>query len=205
MRAFFEYCEKNWREAGKEREKADKVLELIGIAKAKVDPESVYGERIALVDGFLNRLRGRLDTIGVATKRVDVPELQLAKAEGKVTIDGKLDEAMWKNLPASSGGHLKDLHTGEPPAFGTTFQMAWGGDGLYLAIRCEEDPDTEIAIGTTTQDDPAISVPGLFPVDFEGGEDEGPQPVRYSLIFFRKVNNPGKRRPSDDSEHHHAK
>lgn len=156
MRAFFEYCEKNWREAGKEREKADKVLELIGIAKAKVDPESVYGERIALVDGFLNRLRGRLETIGVATKRVDVPELQLAKAEGKVTIDGKLDEAMWKNLPASSGGHLKDLHTGEPPAFGTTFQMAWGGDGLYLAIRCEEDPDTEIAIGTTTQDDPAI-------------------------------------------------
>ncbi|MCA1810012.1 MAG: DUF4838 domain-containing protein, partial [Lentisphaerae bacterium] len=156
MRAFFEYCEQNWREAGKEREKADRVLELIEEAKTKVDPDSDYGQRIALVDRFLGRLRKRLDNIGVETKRVGVPELRLVKAEGKVAIDGKLDDEMWKNIPESSGGEFKELQTGEKPKFGTTFKAAWGGDGIYFAIRCEEDPDDKIVIGTTTQDDPAV-------------------------------------------------
>jgi hypothetical protein len=34
---------------------------------------------------------------------------------------------------------LRDAKTGEPMANKTTFQVAWAGDSLYFAIRCEEE------------------------------------------------------------------
>ena len=71
-------------------------------------------------------------------------------------IDGKLDDVYWQNCPAAATGHLRELQTGRPPTFGTSFKAGWGGDNLYFAIRCEERPGEKLNIAATRNDDQAI-------------------------------------------------
>ena len=51
---------------------------------------------------------------------------------------------------------MRELQTGRPPTFGTSFKTAWRGHYLYVAIRCDEHPGEKPSIGTTREDDPAL-------------------------------------------------
>jgi hypothetical protein len=140
MRAFVAYSEGNRLELQRDIPKIDRVLALLDAAAAKVDPKSDYGRRVELVAAYLQKLRewrGQL-----ARGREDVPvALAPARAGAALAFDGRLDDAIWQDLPAYP---LVDLATGREPAVGSWFKLYWdGGDRngcLVIGIRCHE-PD----------------------------------------------------------------
>ncbi len=70
-----------------------------------------------------------------------------------ITLDGRLDEAVWGELPAYS---LRDLTHGTPPEHPTTFKMFWYDGALYLGIHCVDTDPAGIRIGTHLHGDAAI-------------------------------------------------
>jgi predicted negative regulator of RcsB-dependent stress response len=155
MLKFFTFCEAHWQEMEKDKTAADTALSLFARAKDKLDPESVFGRRLAHVDDFLKGLRSKSEQLGKI--RGPVPQLRMVgEALGKITIDGKLDEEAWTKCPAASTGRLQELQTGRPPLFGTTVKTVWSGNNLYIAVRCEEHPDEKLNIGATRKDDAAL-------------------------------------------------
>ena len=155
MRAFFSYCEQNWRDMEKDGAKANRALELFATANAKVNVDSVYGKRIKLIDNYLDGLRNK--SVQLAQKRGPVPKLRLVSgSRGEVVVDGMLDDQPWQKCPVASIGRMWELQTGRQPIFGTSIKTAWIGNDLYLAIRCEERPGTKPNIATTKTADQAI-------------------------------------------------
>lgn len=155
MRAFFAYCEENWREMETDRGKADRALELFAVARGSVSEDSVYGRRIRLIDNYLDGLRAK--SAQLAQQRGPVPQLRLVSgAGGAVVIDGTLDDAPWQDCPVASTGRLQELETGRLPTFGTSIRTAWIGSDLYFALECQDHPGEQLNIATTTDEDQAI-------------------------------------------------
>lgn len=142
MQAFIEFSEANRAELRRNAEVMTTALELIDAAESKVDPDSPYGKRVAMVVDYLDGLRQLRDRI--AAGRVDVPEAQAAVVDAPaVTMDGNLDDAAWQGLPRYP---LVDVKTGDTPKTGTWFKVLWDGTdregSLYIGIHCDE-PDME--------------------------------------------------------------
>ncbi len=156
MRAFFAFCEENWRAMEGDAAKAGHALELFAKAKAAVPPESLHGRRIQLIDNYLNGLRNKAEQL--AQKRGPVPVLRLVGSDplAPIVIDGRLDDKPWVDIPVASTGRLRELQTGGLPTFGTSFKAEWRGASLYLAVRCDELPGGKPNIATTKSGDPAI-------------------------------------------------
>lgn len=155
MRIFFHYCEDHWREMEKDGEKANRALELFTIAKTKVSNDTVYGQRIQLIDNYLNGLRNKSKQL--AQKRGPVPTLRLVgDPRGTITVDGKLDDLIWQKCPTASSGQLRELQTGRQPIYGTSIKSTWVGGNLYFAIRCDEAPGEKPNITSTKNEDQAI-------------------------------------------------
>ena len=155
MRAFFAYCEDNWREMEKDADKANHALELFAAAKAGATEDSVYGKRVNLIDNYLNGLRAK--RVQLAQKRGPVPRLRLVSgSRGAVVVDGKLDDEPWEKCPVASTGRMWELQTGRQPIYGTSIKVAWIGNNLYFAIRCEDHPGEKPNIASTKDGDQAI-------------------------------------------------
>jgi predicted negative regulator of RcsB-dependent stress response len=155
MRMFFKYCEDHWREMEKDGTKANHALELFAVARSKAAEESVYGQRIKLIDNYLNGLRNK--SVQLAQKRGPVPRLRLVSgSRGNVVVDGILDDEPWRTCPVASTGQMRELQTGRQPTYGTSIKTAWIGNNLYFAVRCEEHPAEKPNIATTRNGDQAI-------------------------------------------------
>lgn len=157
MSTFFSYCEAEWRSMEKDAEKAARALELFSIAKDVVSPESIYGQRIDLIDNYLDGLRRKATQL--AQKRGPVPRLRLVsggKRKPPIRIDGRLDDVAWKTIPVASVGTMRELETGRLPTYATRFMTEWIGNDLYFAIRCEERPGATLNIATQKNGDQAI-------------------------------------------------
>ncbi len=155
MNAFFDYCEAHWQSMEKEKEKADHALTLFAQAKSRVEPASIYGERLAKIDEYLNGLRDKSAQLGRI--RGPVPVLRLVgDARERPVIDGKLDDEAWAKAFPSATCRLRELETGRQPTFGTTVKSTWFANDLYFAIRCEERPGESPRNVATRKDDSAI-------------------------------------------------
>ncbi len=155
MRAFFQYCENNWREMEKDGAKAARALALFAAAKADAPEDSVYARRIKLIDNYLDGLRNKRRQL--AQKRGPVPKLRLVgNPRGKIVVDGKLDDEAWVKCLSAATGRMRELQTGRQPIYGTTFKTVWIGRNLYFAIRCQEQPGEKLNIATTKNGDQAI-------------------------------------------------
>ena len=156
MRDFFSYCEEHWYSMDDDAEKASRALELFAVAQQQVEPETVYGRRVALIGSFLERLRTRVSVL--AQKRGPVPMVRKVGGDPvpPIVVDGKLDDLPWQKIPTSSTGKFRDNQTGEPPELATTFMVEWRNRTLYFAIRCEEKPDEPLRISTRKNEDSAI-------------------------------------------------
>ena len=157
MGEFFDYCEEHWRAMEKDGERVAEALQLFAVAKNSVAVDSVYGQRIQLIDNYLNGLRRKARQL--EQKRGSVPRLRLVSTSKKkppIVVDGKLDDFAWKNIPTASKGSLRELQTGRLATFGTQFMTEWIGNDLYFAIRCEERPGEELNIATKKDGDQAI-------------------------------------------------
>ncbi|MCG6158108.1 DUF4838 domain-containing protein [Rubinisphaera sp. ICM_H10] len=154
MLTFFNFCEANWQAMDKDKAKADEALTLFANAKTKVDPVSVYGQRIALIDDYLKGLRMKTEQLG--QKRGPVPKVRLVGDAHDIIIDGKLDDEYWQTCPVAATGTFRELQTGRTPIFGTSFKAGWQGSNLYFAFRCNEQPGEKPVTASTRDDDQAI-------------------------------------------------
>ncbi|MCB1064351.1 MAG: DUF4838 domain-containing protein [Verrucomicrobiae bacterium] len=157
MGAFFSYCEDHWRAMEKDSEKAEEALRLFSIAKEKAPSESIYGQRIRLIDNYLDGLRRKAEQL--RQTRGPVPQLRVVstgKEKPPIVIDGKLDDSAWVNIPNASQGSLRELQTGRLATYATEFKIEWIGNDLYFAIRCEESPGEALNIATEKDGDQAI-------------------------------------------------
>ncbi len=62
------------------------------------------------------------------------------RAAGRITIDGKLDEAAWKLAPRSP--RFVDIISGKATRFSTQARVLWDDDCLYVGFEVEE-PDVQ--------------------------------------------------------------
>jgi hypothetical protein len=154
MHAFFTYCEEHWKEMESDQKIAETSLDLFATAKSKTETESVYGQRIALIDDFLKGLRMKANQLG--QKRGLVPSVRLVGDASDIVIDGKLDDAYWQKCPSSATGKFFELQTGTLPIFATTFQSGWDNNSVYFAIRCEEALGEKPFNTAAGEDDQAI-------------------------------------------------
>jgi hypothetical protein len=68
----------------------------------------------------------------------DISHYTAQKISGAPTIDGKLDEAFWKN--ASRSNSFRDMISGENPYLNTHAAVVWDDQNLYVGYWIEE-PD----------------------------------------------------------------
>ncbi|NQV27247.1 MAG: DUF4838 domain-containing protein [Rhodopirellula sp.] len=155
MRAFFSYCESNWRQMETDSEKATKALELFAVAKTTAPADTVYSQRVKLIDNYLNGLRRK--NIQLAQKRGPVPKLRLVGGDPlePIVVDGRFDDKAWREIASASTGTMSELQTGRQPTYGTSIKSTWQGGSLYFAIRCEEKPGDPLNIATTKNGDQA--------------------------------------------------
>ena len=152
MKTFIEYSETNWMDL-KKIDKIDRVFELLQAAQRQAATGSVYAKRIALIADYIEPLKDLRRQLSMP--RDNVPRAVLvAREDAQVTIDGKLDEAVWRELRTN---HLRELTTGKHPRqIKTRFHMFWAKGALFMGIVCKE-PDTEgLNIATTRDEDATI-------------------------------------------------
>jgi Domain of unknown function (DUF4838) len=148
MRAFIDYCEANHPKMRTDVSAIDQALKLIGQAKARVKPGSVYGQRVSLIVDYVEQLKGLRENLA---KPRTGPRIQLAGVSARnIKLDGRLTEPFWKDIPKME---LRDIKTGQIPKVKTSVKMAWGegNKSLYIGVHCAE-PDmsgvTDTADGT---------------------------------------------------------
>ncbi len=152
MRAFIAYCEANGPALRREPARIDQVFELIERAQAKAEPASVHGQRLALIAEYLAPLRDIQTELSKG--RENVPRAVLADRDGRAaTLDGRLDEAFWKDVPEYA---LRDLATGAPPVSKGSFKAAWADGSLYVGIVCLESDMASLNIAAVRNKDTTI-------------------------------------------------
>jgi len=156
MKVFFDYCEANWTAMPKDKSKADRALALFAEARKQAKTGSVYDRRLAVMGEYMDSLADRSKQMAKEQNREGVPQFRMWRGAERVKLDGRLDDAFWKKCPKWAGGRLRDLETGRKPAIGTTFQVAWGRNSIYFAIRCQEQQGEMVKGGAKGTDDPAI-------------------------------------------------
>ena len=73
-----------------------------------------------------------------------VPSLHLAAApdDVSVSIDGRLDEAIWQSLPASKTFQIVQPDTLQRPPHETAVRFFYTAEGLYIGVDMEQPADT---------------------------------------------------------------
>lgn len=93
-----------------------------------------------------------LSAYGQTTERpmtASIPDYDVKRASEKIVIDGRLDEAAWKNAKQITLQFPWDEQTGEKQR--TTVRLLWDNDFLYVAYECA---DHDIVAKHTEHDDP---------------------------------------------------
>lgn len=147
MKAYIEFGEQNFAKMRTSTELLDRAGELLAAAEAAVDPDSVYGKRVAMISEYFALTSGLREQLarGKEGPKIAIP----GRSTDGLVLDGRLDDAFWIGLPEFA---MVDVASGDTAPVATTFRMAWGdNDSLYIAIRCEE-PDMAGLADTGTGD-----------------------------------------------------
>lgn len=204
MGEFFAYCEDHWMAMDKDAVKAGRALEFFDLAKEKVDQESIYGRRVAMVGSFLERLRLRLTVL--SQKRGRVPSVRKVGGDSvtPIVVDGRLDDLPWQKIASASTGKFRNNETGEVPSFPTTFMVEWRNHMLYFAIRCEEKPGEPLRIATQKNEDPALwygdTVEILLETDLNSYYQIAVNPAGAIIDMDRSADKAGRQRWSSQAE-----
>ncbi len=68
------------------------------------------------------------------------------RINGKISVDGKLDEPEWKNAPKISNFRQRELHEGALPTEKTEVAFLYDKNNLYIGVWCyDSEPDKIIA------------------------------------------------------------
>lgn len=150
MRAFIEYCEANRQELRRDVDKINQAFDYLDTAVVAAPEGTDYAARIALVTDYMQGLGEWREQL--VRGREDVPVTQApARPGAEIELDGRLDEAVWQDLPEHP---LVDVRTGEPARTPSWFKVFWDGgerEGhLVVGIYCRE-PDMDNVRTPTTE------------------------------------------------------
>lgn len=112
---------------------ADRIITLQGVLAGQAyNPAAQPGQRFDL-----------LVRTTAAPRKSSLPVLVLAKTEQAPVVDGKLDEACWKN--AAVAGDFVDIGTGAPAKLDTTARVLFDDRALYVGYDCPEPTMADVA------------------------------------------------------------
>jgi hypothetical protein len=80
-------------------------------------------------------------------------EITAARAHGRITIDGVLDDPTWRAATWTSDFLEKEPDEGAQPAHKTEVAIAFDDDALYVAARMWSDGPDDVDAGLTRRDD----------------------------------------------------
>jgi len=106
------------------------------------------------------------------------PTYTCYKISAPVTVDGKLSEPFWKDIPRMP---FADLATGGPPWFDCYSQVAWDDKYLYMAFW-GGDPDVRASVGRD-----AAPLPEELPVIQKSNGRTGPS---FNGLPFIMIHDP---------------
>ena len=69
------------------------------------------------------------------------PTLEAVPVQGRVQLDGRLDDKVWQSAPVATGFVETYPGNNTRPGVQTRAQLAYDEGHLYVAFRCEDDPD----------------------------------------------------------------
>ena len=107
--------------------------------------------RINIIAGILVYLASGLVLYSQAEKQLVIgqqPVYKVSRAKGPITVDGKMDEATWKDAEVESFNYF---YRADKPfeKQNSKFRMLWDDDNLYLFYACE---DTSLTARETKPD-----------------------------------------------------
>lgn len=151
MKAFVEYSEKNWPLMTTKVEAIDRALELLASAR-KAAGDGVYGKRVDLIQAYVEPMKKLREKL--AEGRANVPKFTIPERDPTdLVLDGKLDEAFWKDAPVYA---FKDIVTGQAPSNAASARMVWADRALVVGVRCEEADMAHVTAYTLRNDDPNL-------------------------------------------------
>ena len=124
-------------------------------------------------------------TLKVGGAKTSLPTAQIPKANGAITIDGKLDEPAWENAISLTPFIL--YHGKSAAKQQTLVKATWTSDFLYLAF---ESLDKDIHTPYTKRDDPIYESEAVeIFIDADGDQDDyvelqaAPNEVQFDASF----------------------
>lgn len=72
--------------------------------------------------------------------------------QSEIRLDGRLDDAPWKNADAGRGFGQWDPDRGAPPAEQTVFKVAYDGGAIYFGVACYETDASKIQAKLSRRD-----------------------------------------------------
>lgn len=157
MKAFIAYGEAHWMSMNQSTEQISESFALLAKAQQKVAPDSLPGKRIALVADYIQPLAARREQLLRTAGRENARVLRINDKNGKeITLDGKLDEPLWKKMSAYQTGELVDCTTGKPTRSKTRFHVFFSDNALYFGVRCDDPDMANVQATGDTQDDPRV-------------------------------------------------
>ncbi len=81
-----------------------------------------------------------------AAESGELPHVQALPTEEEITLDGRLDEAIWQQAPAATDFTQREPSPGDPASEATEVRVVYTKDTLYIGIRAlDSDPSGIIA------------------------------------------------------------
>ena len=155
MKDFFEYCEANTRTMVKSKEQIQKALDLFALAENKVDKSSIYGQRVALISKYLARTKNVLRQLSIDRAKVRRIKPRRLDKDKDITIDGNLDEPIWKRIRRFSQ-LMNTMVKKQKPKIKTGIKTLMSKSNLYFALICETEAGEKTEKSNRKKDDPSI-------------------------------------------------
>jgi len=89
--------------------------------------------------------------------------LTAARAAGRITLDGALDEADWASAPVARGFIQSDPREGQPATFDTEVRMLYDDDAIYFGVVAADKEPSRIIV-TDLRKDYAVDASDAFTV-----------------------------------------
>ena len=70
--------------------------------------------------------------------------MKAIRADGPITLDGRLRESVWKSAEPATDFIQRELIEGEPANENTEIRIAYDDDNLYIGIMCYDSQPDEI-------------------------------------------------------------
>ncbi|HWP37904.1 MAG TPA: DUF5916 domain-containing protein [Gemmatimonadales bacterium] len=89
-------------------------------------------------------------------ERAPRPEMRITRAEGRITVDGRLDEAAWDRATPITDFIQAQPNTGHPATERTVARLLYDDRNLYISAVCYDSEPDAMVVKTLERDYPGV-------------------------------------------------